>query len=310
MYINLKKHKAAPSVSRTNSVYKNTYNSCLDFIKGSGPQSLLPPETTLAKKWGISRTTVRAVLEHLDEEKIISWEGRNKRVLRRPHKSDYFALEETKSAGKRVETAFMEYVLGGDLAPGTILREAELVREFGISTSAVREFLIRFSRFGLIEKKPNRHWVLNGFTRDFASELFDVREMFELRAFATYCDRWPSVDASQAMTALKKEHLDMLETINDDYLKFPNLDEKFHRVFRSALSNRFVDDFYELISLIFHFHYRWKKNDERERNEVAAREHLDVIQSLLANDTQAAQAALRLHLESARRTLMNSVTWD
>lgn len=296
-------------MSRTNSVYKDTYNSCLDFIKELGPQSLLPPETSLAKKWSISRTTVRAVLEHLDEEEIISWEGRKKRVLRKPRKSDYFALEETKSAGKRVETAFMEFILGGDLAPGTILREAELVREFGISTSSVREFLIRFSRFGLIEKKPNRHWVLNGFTRDFASELFDVREMFELRAFKVFCDKWPSDDAALAITALEQQHLDILENINDDYLKFPNLDEKFHRVIRAAMSNRFVDDFYELISLIFHFHYRWKKTDERERNEVAAREHLEVIKALLANDTDAAQAALSLHLESARRTLMNSVTW-
>jgi len=304
------KTKGRSFVSRTNSVYKDTYNSCLDFIKDLGPQSSLPPETSLAKKWDISRTTVRSVLEHLDEVDIISWQGREKKVLRRPRKSDYFSLEETKSAGKRVETAFMEYVLGGDLAPGTILREAELVREFGISTSSVREFLIRFSRFGLIEKKPNRHWVLNGFTRDFAAELFDVREMFELRAFRAYCGNWPSDTATQIMMALEQEHLEILSTINDDYLKFPVLDEKFHRVFRGALSNRFVDDFYELISLIFHFHYRWKKTDERDRNEVAAREHLDVIQSLLANDTQAAQAALKLHLESARRTLMSSITWD
>nr|WP_281070749.1 GntR family transcriptional regulator [Oceaniglobus trochenteri] len=275
-----------------------------------GANASLPPETVLAKKWDISRTTVRSVLEHLDEVGIISWQGRQKTVLRRPRKGDYFSAEETKSAGKRVETAFMEYVLGGDLAPGTILREAELVREFGISTSSVREFLIRFSRFGLIEKKPNRHWVLNGFTRDFAAELFDVREMFELRAFRAYCGGWPSPTEKQTMTTLEQEHLDILARINDDYLEFPALDEKFHRVFRGALSNRFVDDFYELISLIFHFHYRWKKTDERERNEVAAREHLAVIQALLADDTNAARAALELHLESARRTLMNSVTWD
>lgn len=297
-------------MSRTNSVYKDTYNSCLDLVKEMGPEALLPPETTLAKKWSISRTTVRAVLEHLDEEQIISWQGRKKRILRKPRKSDYFALEETKSAGKRVETAFMEYVLGGDLAPGTILREAELVREFGISTSAVREFLIRFSRFGLIEKKPNRHWVLNGFTKDFASELFDVREMFELRAFQSYCAAERKESEKRTLSLLAQEHLDILENIDRDYLKFPNLDEKFHRTFRRALSNRFVDDFYELVSLIFHFHYRWKKADERERNEVAAQEHLDVIQALLADNKQAAQDAIRLHLESARRTLMDSVAWD
>ena len=76
------------------------------------------------------------------------------------------------------------------------------------------------------------------------------------------------------------------------------------------MSNRFVDDFYELVSLIFHFHYRWKKTDERERNEVAAREHLRVIQALQAEDAPAARAAMKAHLKSARRTLLGSVAWD
>jgi DNA-binding GntR family transcriptional regulator len=40
------------------------------------------------------------------------------------------------------------------------INELELAREIGVGTSSVREFLIRFSRFGLIEKRPNSHWVL------------------------------------------------------------------------------------------------------------------------------------------------------
>jgi DNA-binding GntR family transcriptional regulator len=297
-------------VSRTNSVYKETYNRCLDYIRELGIKASLPPETVLATKWAISRTTVRSVLEHLDEAKIITWDGRTKQVLRKPRKSDYYAEEETRSAGTRVETAFMEYVLGGDLAPGTILREAELVREFGVSTSGVREFLIRFSRFGLIEKKPNRHWVLNGCTRVFAIELFDIREMFEMRAFRAFCDILPSSAAQEKMKQMEQDHLSILADMDANFLRFPNLDERFHSTFTSLLDNRFVDDFYELVSLIFHFHYRWKKHDERERNQLAAEEHLAVIQSLLAGNRNAAEASFKKHLLSARRTLLQSVVWE
>mgnify|MGYP000113774316 CR=1 FL=1 len=98
---------------------------------------------------------------------------------RAPAAADYFAERETQSAQEIMEPAFMEYVLGGGLQPGAILHEAELAREFSVSVSAVREYMIRFSRFGLIEKKPNRHWVLKGFTRDFAMELCDIRELYE-----------------------------------------------------------------------------------------------------------------------------------
>jgi DNA-binding GntR family transcriptional regulator len=70
--------------------------------------------------------------------------------------------------------------------PGMQINELELAREIGTGTTSVREFLIRFSRFGLIEKRPNSHWILKGFTREFALELAEVREMFELHSAAEF----------------------------------------------------------------------------------------------------------------------------
>jgi len=297
-------------MSRINSLYKDSFNRSLGYIRELGAGASLPTESSMAKKWGISRTTVRSVLQNLDELKIVSWQGRDKIVLRKPRKSDYYPVAETETASRKVENLFMEYVLGGDLAPGTILHETELVREFDVSTSAVREYLIRFSRFGLIEKQPNRHWILKGFTHAFAMELFDIREIFEVRALNAYLKSMPSEKANMELTALKQAHLALLDDFDARYLEFPTLDERFHRTFIDKLDNRFVDDFYELVSLIFHFHYRWKKTDERDRNEVAAREHLSVIRAILTNKPTSAQKALDRHLKSARHTLLMSVAWN
>ena len=297
-------------MSRNNSIYKETYNRGLDFIKSSDVGTKLPTEKELSDKWGISRTTVRAVLTHLDETDIIDWTGRAKTILKKPLKSDYFLVEETLSVGQRVETQFMEYILGGDLKPGAIIRESELVREFGASTSVVREFLIRFSRFGLIEKEPNRHWVLRGFTKEFAIELFDVREMFELRAFKAFLARDADNTQHTALMAIKDEHLHVAADIDVQYLNFPRLDEKFHRVFIDGLNNRFVEDFFELVSVIFHYHYRWNKQDEKERNLHAVGQHLDIIHAIAEKDDNTALAAFKAHLRDARKTLLNSVTWE
>lgn len=297
-------------MSRNNSTYKETYNRGLEFIKSLDVGAKLPAEKELSEKWGISRTTVRAVLTHLDETNIIDWTGRAKTILKKPVKSDYFLVEETLSVGQRVETQFMEYILGGDLKPGTILRESELVREFGASTSVVREFLIRFSRFGLIEKEPNRHWVLRGFTKEFAIELFDVREMFELRAFRAFLSKDPDNTQHTALLALRDEHLQVADNIDTEYLNFPRLDEKFHRIFIDDLHNRFIEDFFELVTVIFHYHYRWNKLDEKERNLHAVRQHLDVIQAATDGDDNAALDAFEAHLRDARKTLLNSVSWE
>ncbi len=297
-------------MSRSNAVYKETYNRCLDWLAEAGPRGNLPPETEFAEKWGISRTTVRAVLENLDRSGIIRWKGRTKAVLRLPTATDYYSVEETLPAARRVEEAFMEYVLGGDLAPDTILHESDLAREFGTSTSAVREFLIRFSRFGLIEKEPNRHWVLKGFTRDFAIELFDVREMFETRAFDAMLAEGPGGETWREVLLLEAEHRQISSDIGSGYLRFPRLDERFHHVWIARMQNRFVDDFFKLVSVIFHYHYRWNKADEKDRNDTAVGEHLAVIAAMKAGNPAAARAAFDVHLQSARRTLLASVQWD
>lgn len=297
-------------MSRNNSTYKDSLNRSLDYVESLGAQQTLPSEVELTQKLGISRTTVRAVLTHLDDIGVIQWSGRIKTVLRKPKKSDYFKKEETISSSERVETRFMEFILGGDLKPGTILHESELVREFNTSTSVLREFLIKFSRFGLIEKEPNRHWVLRGFTRDFAIELFDVREMFELRAFRKLLNKGPGGDAYVSLVSMEADHTRIIDDIDAQYLNFPRLDEQFHRVIMNDLNNRFVDDFFELVSVIFHYHYRWNKQDEHERNFVAAKQHLRVIYSLKNCDENDAIAHFQSHLNEARDTLLNSVNWD
>lgn len=297
-------------MSRDNSTYKDSLNRTLDYVAGMAVEDTLPSEVDLTRRLGISRTTVRAVLSHLDEIGVIRWSGRNKTVLRKPKSSDYFAKEETLSTSERVETQFMEFILGGDLKPGAILHESEMVRDFGASTSVLRECLIKFSRFGLIEKEPNRHWVLRGFTREFAIELFDVREMFEMRAFQKLLHDGDASKAFDTLVALIPDHERVLADIEGEYLNFPRLDEQFHRALTDGLGNRFVDDFFELVSIIFHYHYRWNKQDERERNYTAAEQHLAVIRAIQVGDKAAAMELFQTHLIAARTTLLNSVTWD
>jgi DNA-binding GntR family transcriptional regulator len=244
----------------------------------------------------------------LQDAEIIEWSGRSKRVLRKPRKAEYFPASETESVAKKLPSMFMEYLFAGELTPGTTLRETDLAKEFDVSSTVIREFLIRFSRFGLIEKTPNRHWVLNGFTREFAEELFTVREMFEKRCFQEFL----AGGAAQFRNAidLRAEHEAIGANIDNNYLQFPRLDEKFHRIWIDDFGNRFVTDFFELISLIFHYHYRWNKTDELDRNRYAIVQHLEIISALEDADTERAMSAFIAHLKHAKETLFAAAVWD
>lgn len=187
------------------------------------------------------------------------------------------------------------------------INELELAREIGVGTTSVREFLIRFSRFGLIEKRPNSHWVLKGFTRSFALELTEIREIFELRSAAAFVGQPDGSPMWSELDCLEAEHHALAREIATRFNEFSELDERFHRLIHRASHNRFIVDFYDVIAMIFHYHYQWNKAGERQRNEVAVQEHLAYIAALKSRDPAKVDAACRQHLKSARHTLLISV---
>ena len=289
------------------AVFKRTYNRAVAHLATMKPGEIIVSENNLKKAFDASRTTVRKVLSELEEKGVISFDGANRILHRRPKQKDGFPRSETMSISAQVEKKFMEWMLRGDLQPGDTINELDLARQFGVSTSGIREFLNRFSRFKLIEKRPNSGWCFRGFTRDFALELFEVRELFETRSAISFATRSLDSEAWAALKEIEVEHSRLLRNIAKQYHDFSDLDERFHQLINNASNNRFIVDFYDLISLIFHYHYQWNKVDERKRNQAAILEHLDYIEALFSRDPGRIELACKSHLKSARKTLLASI---
>ena len=291
---------------KTDTVFKRAFNDALDLVSRLPEGGQLPSETALGAQLGVSRTTVRKVIASLNEGGIVTGGGRHRNVGATGDAVRRFPTAETVPMAAQVEERFMEWMLRDNARPGTAINELELARRFGVATTGIREFLNRFQRFGLIERRPNAGWVFKGFTTSFSLELFEIREMFELRsarALAAMPDaspHWTQLDA------LRCEHLQLLDEIDARYHDFSDLDSRFHRLISSAAPNRFIDSFHDIITVIFHYHYQWNKQDERQRNEVAIREHLTYIDALVSRNAGMVELACRAHLASARDTLLRS----
>jgi DNA-binding GntR family transcriptional regulator len=294
-------------MARQSNVFKQAYNRALSLAV---PGEHLASEPELCQQLGVSRTTVRAVLSRMAEVGIISWDKRSKEVLRAATQEDQFPGDETEDLSDVIEQAFMRRIVRHDAQPGLQINELELAREVGTGTTSVREFLIRFSRFGLIEKRRNSHWVLRGFTRQFALEVMDVREMFELRSAAAFASLPAADPAWQKLYMFEAEHRAMLADERSDPERFSELDENFHLLIQAAAGNRFIRDFYDVIAVIFHYHYRWNKTETHSRNRRALEEHLAYIEALKSRDPQRVSEACQQHMNSARLTLLQSISFE
>jgi DNA-binding GntR family transcriptional regulator len=292
---------------KTNTVFKRAHNQWLSRLRGLAINSEIASEPYWSEALGVSRTTVRSVLAALAAKGILARDGRRKVLLRRPVSTDLYPDLETEQLGAIVEKRFMKWILDGDCKPGQQINGLELARQFGVSTSAIRDYLNRFSQFGLLERRPSGSWAFKGFTNEFAEELFEVREMFELRSAQRFVALAADDPAWAALARVKQEHVVLLDQAESRFADFSELDERFHRLINDASRNRFIVSFYDLISMIFHYHYQWNKRDEKQRNIAAMREHLIYIDGLESRDRAMATESCRAHMATARATLMASI---
>lgn len=287
---------------KSDAVFKRAFNDALDLISSLAEDTPFPSENQLSAQLRVSRTTVRKILAAMKASGFTPDGARRKSIAG----ISRFAEAETITTSEQIETHFMEWMLRDNTRPGTGINELELARRFGLSTTGIREFLNRFQRFGLIEKRPNAGWVFKGFTASFALELFEIREIFELRSALAFAALPATSPYWHKLEMLRNQHIQLLTEIDGRYHDFSDLDSRFHRLINSATPNRFIDDFFDIITLIFHYHYQWNKRDERQRNEVAIREHLTYIEALLSRNASIVELACRAHLASAKETLMRS----
>ncbi len=292
---------------KANAVYKRAYNRCLAILATRPLGEWAYSEAEIGEMLEVSRTTVRAVLGALAKAQVLTTEG-SRRVLRRaPTGPDYFPEVETETVAQAVERQFLQWVLQSDRRPGDVVNASELARQFNTSTTAVREYLTRFSHYGLLQRRENSGWIFMGVTPEFANELYEIREMFELRSARRFIELPPEAPAWAELMTIEHEHQILLSEIDERSGDFSRLDERFHRLINEASRNRFIQDFYDIIALIFHYHYQWNKSDEKERNIAALKEHLEYIAALRTCDLKLVEAKCRAHLHTVRTTFMNSL---
>ena len=296
-------------MARSDIRYRNAYNRLLDYCETLPVGAAIPSETMLSQVADVSRTVVRRCLSRMETSGLISWEGREKCLLRAPDDTDRLEIAGPGAPSDDLEQRFLDWILRFDVPADTPLSVADLSRTFGVPQHEIKEFLAGLSRFGLVARRKKGGWMLRGFTMDFAVELSDFRSVLELNAVKQAAEASVDHPIWGRLAELRVRHIALKQSINEDYHEFSKLDEAFHAAINSVVKNRFVEEFQKVISLIFHYHYMWDKTDEKTRNAAAIDEHLAIIDALERRDAAAACDAAARHLRTSKTTLLSSLRY-
>lgn len=184
-------------------------------------------------------------------------------------------------------------ILEGEFAPHQRLVEVDLCEQFGISRAVVRNALLKLTTEGLVERLPNRGARVRAISLDEAIEIVETRAALE-----SLCAR----KAAELMTPAARANLTELRAAivaaleAGDFAEYSALHQQLDQYIRELSAHHTSAQILERLQAQGARH-QFRLSFRPGRAARSGPEHLAIIDALLAEDPDAAEAATISHLQ-------------
>ena len=200
----------------------------------------------------------------------------------------------------------------GGLAPGDKLpTEAQLVMQFGVSRTVVREAVSRLKSLGLVDSRqgsgvfvqarasfaPLNFEARHAVSQEAVVQMVEVRRALEAEVAALAAQRRNASDMRRIRAAVRA--LDTAVQRGGDGVRE---DVQFHRAIADAARNPFLLQTLEYLGQFLHGATQVTRANEARRLDFAQQvqhEHAAIVQALEAGDPEAARQAAAGHMGNA-----------
>lgn len=189
----------------------------------------------------------------------------------------------------------------GQLKPGDRLTETDLATRLGISRTPVREAIRALEADGLVDHQPRAGARIRKLDYAEVTELYEMRVVLEGTA-ARFAAR-AAYDSELA--ELEEITADMAAAL-DDPERLYHANRHFHSVLLNAARNRFLIRSVEAVQKTLLILGR-STLEEADRARGAISEHRAILSALRAHDGDAAEAAMRTHIEAAHKARLRQL---
>jgi DNA-binding GntR family transcriptional regulator len=184
------------------------------------------------------------------------------------------------SLAEQAYTALLDAIVGGELPPGSRLRDAELAEQLGVSRTPVREALRRLEDEGLVETERNSATRVAPVRADRIADAFPV--VAALHGLATRLGV-PALAAAD-LGRLERHDAERTEALREgDVLAAIAADDRFHGVLLDASRNAEIERLLARVMPhirrldLLHF-------ESLTREDGAARDHAAILDACRSGD--------------------------
>ena len=218
------------------------------------------------------------------------------------------ALEVRASSNLREKAydSFTRHLLAREIRAGQFISQRELVEITGLPLGAIRELIPRLEAEGLVRTIPQRGMQVAQVDLNLIKDAFQFRLFIECQAVAIFTKE----ASAPTIATLKKRHDGIVARclkaeksggITASLIaEAQDIDWDLHATIIDGLGNTIISDAYRVNSIKIRL---IKQQQTRLNDHVvipSMREHLAIIDAIVARDPEQASAAMRRHILSAR----------
>jgi DNA-binding GntR family transcriptional regulator len=253
-------------------------------------------ENATAKRLGVSRTPVRAALDHLAEQGVVRRHlNKGIELISLP------AASESARAPETVDLAMVKlaHERENGLLPDEV-SELEVMRRYELGRPEAQKLLARLADLDMVERKPGYGWRFLHEPRDqrLRDESYRFRLLIEPMAMLE-----PDFQLDPGwITEMRVRHVESLKRPwrESSSIAFYEMNADFHEGLAAATGNRFFHSAMRRQNQLRRLsNYDWDQGMERVR--VNCTEHMAMLDHLEAGENEVASALMRSHLLRASK---------
>lgn len=202
--------------------------------------------------------------------------------------------------GQATYRQLLSEIRKGLLVPGARLRETEIAERLGISRTPVREALRLLENDGLVTHLPRQGATVRGLSYAEIIELYEMRTVLE----GTAARLAARVALSIEIDELRARNAELAAAAQGPAAQ--ELNRQFHVTLLDAARNRFLVKAISALQKTLMILGPTTLTDAERQNSAVA-EHAAVIKAIADHDGDAAEHAMRNHVEAALRARVRNM---
>jgi DNA-binding GntR family transcriptional regulator len=205
-----------------------------------------------------------------------------------------------------VASALRERIIQGEFPPGSRLNERALCDMLGVSRTPMREAFRVLAAEGLVQIEPNRGAQVVALSEANIREAFEVIGGLEAMSCRLACERATDTEIAE-IRALTYEM--MASHARHDLPTYFRTNRDIHERISLASHNSLLKQLYDAQNARIQ-NLRFVSNENRQKWDLAMREHIEMAEALDARDADRLAGIMRQHLQRKCEAALKSLNPD